>query len=264
MGVLRTEEDIKLKIQELKNRIKNNPKVYGSFLKFIKGPNVLEIGCAVGHVLNFIDFNIDNLKLFGADIEEDMVNVAKDFFPKARYSLIEKASVLPFEDNFFDSVLLIHVAHEIQSVTGYEEFKKSVKEIYRTTKKGGKIIIRDFIYLKNNLVVDSNHFDLNLLKEFQEGYKKRQVSFKELNNGLINLSAQDFFEFNHFLQSHDSKKSSFEMYESHFSISSEEYFSALSEAGFVCKIKFVSEPPLREVIEGQTCPRMAIIIGVKY
>lgn len=92
--------------------------------------NVLDIGSGVGLVDRFLKVKIQNL--YGVDVEDGVVEKAKQNNPEVNYSLYSGAK-LPFEDNMFDLCFAINVMHHVPPVM-WENFSG---EMHRVLKPGG-------------------------------------------------------------------------------------------------------------------------------
>lgn len=75
--------------------------------------------------------------MLGADVNREMLKVAKENDQDGRYILIDTAKV-PAEDNEFDVVILSFVLVEISTA---EEIKNIFTELKRVLKKGGVLFI---------------------------------------------------------------------------------------------------------------------------
>ena len=106
------------------------------FRKFIKSKNkILDIGCGKGFFIKRIYHNFkDTIKYYGVDISEVAINLAKNYFPKAKYKTVVGED-LPFENNFFDYIQIIATLEHVLNP------KKIIKEAYRVLKKGGYLYI---------------------------------------------------------------------------------------------------------------------------
>jgi ubiquinone/menaquinone biosynthesis C-methylase UbiE len=91
---------------------------------------VLDIGCGIGLIDNQISSKFENL--YGVDVEEGIIEKAKSFNPKVKYSLY-KGTKLPFDDNSMDMVFTINVIHHVPPAN-WERF---VQEMQRVTRKDG-------------------------------------------------------------------------------------------------------------------------------
>lgn len=107
-----------------------------SFLKGKKG-KLLDLGCGSGrHFMKDWDGEV-----YGVDFSDEMLRYAvEDAEKKGIKAIVAKASAdnIPYEENFFDNAIYIATLHCIDSPEGRE---KSVKELYRVLKKGGKALI---------------------------------------------------------------------------------------------------------------------------
>lgn len=115
--------------------------------KFSEGQLILETGCGNGKTLK----SLPNTAI-GIDISTEAVSLADGNV------LAGDISNLPFKDEVFDAVLCFHVLGHLN----FENRKKSVSEMFRVLKKGGKIYfkgfsIRDFRFGKGK-EVEQNSF----------------------------------------------------------------------------------------------------------
>ena len=112
---------------------------------FKKTDLVLEIGCGVG--TGAIDMvNRYHVRVKAIDVDPDMVALAQKKIEKAGVSdkiEVKRGSVenLPYNDNVFDKVI-------IESVISLTNRDKSIKEVLRVCKRGGKIVDHEFIWKK--------------------------------------------------------------------------------------------------------------------
>lgn len=87
---------------------------------------VLDVGCAVGGLLNSLSPHCDNL--FGVDCTQNFVDIAKERLKNVDIRLVSAES-LPFKDNFFDIVFADQVVeHLIDSNIFFKEANRVLKE----------------------------------------------------------------------------------------------------------------------------------------
>lgn len=105
--------------------------------------NILDIGCGRGGVLrDFIKYGAKPKYLYGIDLLEDRIKIAKEISPNINFKCGD-ASNLPYEDDFFDIVVQFTVFTSILD----KEMKKDIaKEMLRVLKKEGIILWYDFSY----------------------------------------------------------------------------------------------------------------------
>jgi ubiquinone/menaquinone biosynthesis C-methylase UbiE len=106
-----------------------------------KGDRVLDLACGTGRDSEIIAKRIgDNGELFCQDISPDMlrrcISRLKQFSTNIYFAL-SNACYLPFPDNYFNSVYSFGGLGEFSDIT------KSLKEMARVTKVGGKIVVGD-------------------------------------------------------------------------------------------------------------------------
>lgn len=136
------------------------------------GDSILDIGFGPGQFFKHILKDYDNCFMAGIDISEDMIKRAKKHFSK--YIKQEKlelklASVekIPYNNNFFDTVFTANTIYFWQNTD------KCMKEILRTLKPGGKVIIgyRTREQLEK-LTLDKNIFTFYDINEIEIMMKK--------------------------------------------------------------------------------------------
>ena len=103
---------------------------------------ILDIATGTG------DFAIEALslnpeKIIGVDISEGMLSVGREKLIKKNLTdkielLNGDSEVLPFEDNFFDAVIVSF------GVRNFENLEKGLSDMLRVLKPGGKVVILEF------------------------------------------------------------------------------------------------------------------------
>jgi len=125
------------KIAPLWNKYKTLPSSHVKhFLRGKKG-KVLYMGCGSGR--NFI--NKKNITYYGVDFSEQMLELAEQNASKKNIQAVlfkSNLNKLPFDNNFFDTAIYINALHCITSKKARED---SLKELYRTLKKGKQTLI---------------------------------------------------------------------------------------------------------------------------
>jgi tRNA (uracil-5-)-methyltransferase TRM9 len=107
--------------------------------KFLSGKKgkILDIGCGSGRNIK----EIKGVEWYGVDFSKEMLKFAESLMEKKGLSVNLKksnAEGLPFEDNYFDSILSVAVLHCIDSI---DKRKTAIKEIYRVLKPGSEAFI---------------------------------------------------------------------------------------------------------------------------
>jgi|SRR3989344_1825978 len=136
--------------------------------KYIKKDDkILEIGCGSGNLLRFIDCK----NIFGLDISENMIKETKKAVQNGNF-IVGDAENLPYENNFFDKVIISEVLYYLP------ELEKAIKETYRVLKKDGFLLIttlnKKYNFVKNLV----NFFKIGVHDNVSMSY----ISFKMLKN----------------------------------------------------------------------------------
>lgn len=107
-------------------------KVVKDFIKFYKlnkKSKILDVGCGKGFMLHDFKQAIPDLTVRGIDISKYAIN--NSLLSVRKYLKIGNAKKLDFPDNYFDLAISITTLHNLN----LKEFKKSISEIQRVSKK---------------------------------------------------------------------------------------------------------------------------------
>lgn len=114
----------------------NERYAFNKFLNLSSESKVLSFGCAEGNDLEKI-YKKNKFRLYGIEASNELIKAFCKKFPKAE---IQKSNIygnIDYNDNFFDYVIVLGVLHHIPNVSFV------LSELYRTLKRGGRIIIRE-------------------------------------------------------------------------------------------------------------------------
>jgi ubiquinone/menaquinone biosynthesis C-methylase UbiE len=116
------------------------------FSKLNNNYTILDFGCGTGTLIKMILDKIPELNIIGLDIDQNILNIANQKLKLHNPQLIKyNGTNIPFNDNYFDTVLTSLAIHHI-----YTENKIPIfSEIRRVIKKGGKFYILDFVKPKD-------------------------------------------------------------------------------------------------------------------
>ena len=178
-------QDVDFFIELKANLIKN---IAGKFFQNPKEIKVLDIGSGIGltdhHLVKYFK------NLYGVDVEEEVVNKAREYNPSVNYSLYNGAK-LPHDDGSIDLVFAINVMHHVPP-SGWNGF---VAEMFRVTKKGGIAVVFEHNPLNplTRLAVSRCEFDRDAVLLHKNKLKKifTGSKFKVEENSFI-----IFFPFN--------------------------------------------------------------------
>jgi ubiquinone/menaquinone biosynthesis C-methylase UbiE len=109
------------------------------------GKNCLDIGCATGDLLHYLNKCFPNMKLFGMDISTKMIDVARERLPMSNFYCEDILSRNADLDSKFDYCIISGV------LNCFDDIKPAIENLIKMTKPGGQVIILDMI---NNFPVD--------------------------------------------------------------------------------------------------------------
>jgi ubiquinone/menaquinone biosynthesis C-methylase UbiE len=126
------------------------------------GENVLEVGFGSG--LSFLDLKDKYQSIYGIDLDADPEAVAVMWNRHGIKPVLRSGNILelPYQDNFFDTVLLISILEHIH----LKEQPVAMKEILRVLKPGGQMVygvpiertIMVFLYRLLGVNIREHHF----------------------------------------------------------------------------------------------------------
>jgi len=108
-------------------------KLISEHLGPLAGRRVLDVGCGKGRFARVLREEQPEAEIWGLDISEKMLR----FVPEGIHTRAGSMTELPFPDGFFDG------AYATESLEHAVEIEKSVSEICRVVKPGGRIAIID-------------------------------------------------------------------------------------------------------------------------
>ena len=170
-------------------RYSNEPEIL-KFTDFnlLKGLNVLEVGFGLGSDAVLLAKSSKNY--FGTDLSEVSYEVTsrrlKLYGLKNTYLKVGSSTNLDYEDSFFDFVYSWGVIHHSGNL------KKSLEEIYRVLKNGGRSKI--MVYNKDSLIVFV-YWLYYSIKEFNFKRTRAQIISENIESpGTLILSKNEFQE----------------------------------------------------------------------
>lgn len=121
-----------------------SPSKLTSCLSLNQNANVLELGCGPGYYSATVARNIQGGKLTLADIQQEMLDMAKKRLESLDISNVNyvqaDATALPFENDSFDVVYLVAVLGEVP------DEEKCIRELHRVLRTGGLLSVSEQSY----------------------------------------------------------------------------------------------------------------------
>lgn len=149
-----------------------------------KHQKFLDVGCGSGNYT--IALHQKGLSITGLDISEEMLNLARNKYPKMDWILAD-AKTLPFKEQSFDGVLCFLAIHHIRELPTF------FKEVHRILKSGGKFILfsnspEQFLQLWL-----SHYFPQMMKKASLKPFTKKEIEENLKKSGFKDISFEIFF-----------------------------------------------------------------------
>jgi ubiquinone/menaquinone biosynthesis C-methylase UbiE len=100
---------------------------------FKKDDKLLDLGGGVGRVARFFVGKVDNITV--SDFSSGMIEKCKSI--NGLKCVVSPAEKLPFEDNYFDKIIIIEAIHH------FDNLDKVFVEVKRILKPGGTVIVEE-------------------------------------------------------------------------------------------------------------------------
>lgn len=146
---------------ELQRQYMQAFKLCGITEENVSTKKLLDAGCGGGRWLRWFQ-DLDFRQLFGVDILDQEINEARQLNPSINF-YNASISALPFEDNYFDFVILSEV---FSSILDNRLIEDSAKELFRILAPGGAIFFNDNVKTKvEKTKIDGEHYLRCIKKE---------------------------------------------------------------------------------------------------
>jgi ubiquinone/menaquinone biosynthesis C-methylase UbiE len=103
------------------------------------GAELLDIGCATGDLLHHLACHFPQWRLFGLDVSETMIGIARSRVPKARFQCGSAEQGSLFESGRFDAVVMSGV------LNCFDEIDQILASLVDWTRAGGTVILADML-----------------------------------------------------------------------------------------------------------------------
>ena len=147
-----------------------------------KNSKILDIGCGTGNLLYLLEKQNREYKLYGIDISEEMLKIARKKLKKAKLKL-QSAESLDFKDNYFDYIFSTEAFHH------YADYGLIMKNFNKSLKENGKLIVLDFDFgfLLNKIfhLIEPGNNKMHSALEFKKLFKQHGV--KNIMQKRINM-----------------------------------------------------------------------------
>ena len=162
------------------------------FIKHIIHDNrpfrILDVGCGTGEFVTKLKGHKKDNQIFGVDISDDMIKIAKSKvkFDKNIDIRVGDVENMPYDKNYFDYITCAHSFHH------YPNKRKAIREMFRILKDDGKAMIIDGY--KDNLrgrfifdfIVKKHEVDVHHLHSKQFQRIMNRIGFTNIKQTIFN------------------------------------------------------------------------------
>jgi len=229
--------------------------------------SLLDIGCGSGEYLRAAaQHGIP--RFAGIDESPERLQQAQAACPHAELHLA-RADRLPFADQSFDVVLAAQVLHEIALFGQPDDLEKTLSEIRRVLKPGGRLIALDHLDPGPERVRVRLPQKLRAqLDYFVQRYQFRKITLEECPDGTLWLSRRDLQDFVTKIWAFGTAIEDLEMRETHCPFDREKLETLLSKAQLTLRewltFEEISEDLAEheiELIESTSWPRKFLLVA---
>jgi ubiquinone/menaquinone biosynthesis C-methylase UbiE len=191
---------------------------------------LVDVGCGWGQFLKIVCDQVE--ELWGLDESDQRTSDVKENCPKAKL-VISKADNMPLPSDYFDAVVNSQMLHEVKLFGSKGELEKTLSEIHRILKKGGKYLLVDHREAEEG-VVECRLPDVmtKVIKEFAGKYRYYPFTYEYISEDTISISKRALQDFLSKIWSLNTPMESMEMVETHNVFSHDEVQKLLNEVGF--------------------------------
>ena len=125
--------------------------------------SLLDAGCGTGAVISLLKGKYPDKNYTGIDLSPKMIEVAKRKNSGVSF-ICGDCEELPFEDNSFDVIICSQSFHH------YPNPEKFFKNVYRTLRSDGRLILRDMTAASSVILWFINHIEIPIINRvFKKG-----------------------------------------------------------------------------------------------
>ena len=190
------------------NSSMNSKKV---LLDFITGKSILDVGPGGGALMNMIETELPESKVYGIDISKNVIEELnkKKQNENHKWTLVEGDALNLgeyFKKGQVDTIIYSSIIHELYSYIQYkgrkfniETVKVALQSADSILKKGGRIIIRDGIKTEPEneyrIIKFANKEDNRILDNYCKDFKGRKITYERINDDTVKMLVNDAMEF---------------------------------------------------------------------
>jgi ubiquinone/menaquinone biosynthesis C-methylase UbiE len=171
----------------------NKIKIISYHNKEDRNYKILDVGCGDGKLEEYIPMYFCNYNAYGIDISKESINRAREKGIAGCVFDYYDGSKIPFEENFFDIVILSTVLHHVNR----EDHLNLINEVYRVMKPGSKLFIFEHNPVNpfTNYIVKTCVFDkgVTLLSHYYCKKILRKVHFDKIEINFTSFFPNKYF-----------------------------------------------------------------------
>jgi ubiquinone/menaquinone biosynthesis C-methylase UbiE len=191
---------------------------------------LVDVGCGWGQFLKVVCNQVE--EVWGLDESDQRTSDLKENCPKAKM-VISRADNMPLPSDYFDAVVNSQMLHEVKLFGSEGELEKTLAEIHRILKKGGKYLLVDHRNCGEGTVeCRLPEVMTKVIEDFESKYKYYPFTYEFISKDTIKISRRALQDFLSKVWSLNTPMESMEMVETHNVFSYDEIQKLLTTGGF--------------------------------
>jgi len=168
-------------------------------LPYVREGNIVELGSGNGVVLELLAARFPGSNIVGVDISDTMLKMASERKYKSKVKFVKgDITEIEFKENSLDTIVFCSILHEVYSYNGYDRniLNETLMKAYKALRPGGRLIIRDGVKPKNDLVylAFKNKETEEKFYRFAKDFGPYEIPFSQ-EKSTVRLRREDAMEF---------------------------------------------------------------------
>lgn len=202
-------------------------------IKDTKPGTTVEFGCGSGFVLEMLSRRFSANTIIGIDTSMERLEAARELDLKNVMLVSADFTGSVFKEKVFNTVVFVASLHEVFSSVGRHKVLDAFRQAFSILKDDGIVVVQDFLKPNKKEIEISfkNEKTRRKFFKFAREFRQRQIQFVEKEK-RVQLDCADAVEFISKYRSPDEEDWQYEMNETHFFFTEDDYRECAAQTGF--------------------------------